>query len=75
MEPEQKAAEDVLANGMEGLNALKDKLLNEENFDDLKAAVEDFAKDAAEVVRKYPGRSLAGAFVAGVVLGAWINRK
>lgn len=69
------ATEDTLGDGLETLSALKDKLLNEQNFDDLKGVVEDLAKDAAEVVRKYPGRSLAGAFVAGVLLGSWLNRK
>lgn len=54
---------------------LKDKLLDEASVDQLKGMAEEMAKDAAEIVRKYPGRSLAGAFVAGVLLGAWLNRK
>lgn len=75
MSPQTNQSEDVFRDGHEGLSSLKDKILNEESFDDIKVVVEDLAKDAAEIVRKYPGRSLAGAFVAGVVLGAFLNRK
>ena len=67
--------EETLHAGLESFNSLKEKILTEEGFEELKGSVEELADEATKLVRKYPGRSLAGAFVAGILVGAWINRK
>lgn len=71
----QNAAEDLLSAGLESLGALKDHVLSEEGMAELKGAAEDLADDAAKFIRKYPLRTVGGAFAVGVLLGAWLNRK
>lgn len=67
--------EETLHAGLESFNSLKEKMLSEEGLEELKGSVEELADEATKLVRKYPGRSLAGAFVAGILVGAWINRR
>lgn len=41
----------------------------------LRRAATDLADEAAELVRKYPLQSCLGALAAGLLLGAWLNRR
>ncbi len=45
------------------------------NLDDVKEAAEEGLKEVDQVIRKHPYESVGAALVAGLIIGALLNRK
>mgnify|MGYP003387226782 CR=1 FL=1 len=71
----KSSTDDLLQAGLDSLGSMKEKVLSEEGLEELKAVAVDMADDAAKLIRKYPVRSVLGAFAAGILVGTLINRK
>jgi ElaB/YqjD/DUF883 family membrane-anchored ribosome-binding protein len=54
------------------IEAAKDRF---QNLDDVKEAAEEGLKEVDQVIRKHPYESVGAALVAGLILGALLNRK
>jgi ElaB/YqjD/DUF883 family membrane-anchored ribosome-binding protein len=46
-----------------------------QNLDDVKEAAEEGLKEVDQVIRKHPYESVGAALVAGLIIGALLNRK
>jgi ElaB/YqjD/DUF883 family membrane-anchored ribosome-binding protein len=54
------------------IEAAKDRF---QNLDDVKEAAEEGLKEVDQVIRKHPYESVGAALVAGLIIGALLNRK
>ena len=54
------------------IEAAKEKF---HNLDDVKEAAEEGLKEVDQVIRKHPYESVGAALVAGLIIGALLNRK
>lgn len=46
-----------------------------QNLDDVKEAAEEGLKEVDQVIRKHPYESVGAALVAGLIIGALLNRR
>ncbi|MGZ3693584.1 MAG: hypothetical protein ACXWQO_05300 [Bdellovibrionota bacterium] len=67
----KKMAEDATENVKEKLEGLKDS----PEWEEIRTMALNLSKEAAEVVRKYPLQSVAGAAAIGFVLSSLLNRR
>ncbi|MGE3263046.1 MAG: hypothetical protein AB7K68_14790 [Bacteriovoracia bacterium] len=67
----KRMAEEATAGVKEKLEGLQDS----EEWEEIRAMATGMAKDAAELVRKYPLQSVLGAAAAGFLLSSLLNRK
>ena len=54
------------------IEAAKEKF---QNLDDVKEAAEEGLKEVDQVIRKHPYESVGAALVAGLIIGALLNRR
>ena len=54
------------------IEAAKDRF---RNLDDVKEAAEEGLREVDQVIRKHPYESVGAALVAGLIIGALLNRK
>jgi len=54
------------------LEAAKDRF---QSLDDVKEAAEEGLKEVDQVIRKHPYESVGAALVAGLIIGALLNRR
>jgi ElaB/YqjD/DUF883 family membrane-anchored ribosome-binding protein len=54
------------------IEAAKEKF---QNLEDVKEAAEEGLKEVDQVIRKHPYESVGAALVAGLILGALLNRR
>lgn len=67
----KRMAEDATS----GVKEKLEELQSSEEWEEIRKTATDMAKDAAELVKKYPLQSVLGAAAAGFLLSSLLNRK